>query len=404
MTPLVHLKATGAQATITLDSPHNRNALSRQLVREVIQHLQAAELDDSVRVVLLRSSGRVFCSGANPSEATAEGMAETTRRVVELQRRIIEMSKPVVVEVAGAVRAGGIGVVAASDVALADDATFALTEVKLGLAPAIISMTVFDRMTPRSAALAMLGGEALSGVGAAASGLVTAALPAGELAAAVDRVCMSLATGSPQGLRESKRPLNRDLLARIDDRGDEMAAFSTSLFASKIAQTAMAEFLRKRLVELRPAAWRGPEMVRGVPGSVATKQLLHVKASSDRCTYGPGASWCARTDELFGVERVHLLDVTIRDDGTLVLDVATGEDLAGCASCGSSRPATGAASSGSMTPRASGGRCWCAGTSACGGVPNRPARLGRGPTPPLRPGPLEADRTCGAVGCGRAAP
>ncbi len=147
----------------------------------------------------------------------------------------------------GAVRAGGIGLVAAADVVVADEAaTFALTEVKLGLAAAIISLTVHHRMSPRAAALTTLGGEVFSGADAAAYGLVTTAVPGEVLDDEVARVCASLATGAPQGLRESKRILNRDLLARIDAHGDEMARLSTRLFASDEAREAMTAFLSRK--------------------------------------------------------------------------------------------------------------------------------------------------------------
>ena len=224
-TELVHLDVAEQIATITLDSPHNRNALSRQLVTELFERLDAAEQDDAVRVVVIRSSGRVFCSGADLSEASTVGMEEGSRAMVRMQRQIVTMGKPVVVEVGGPVRAGGIGIVAAADIALAaEDATFALTEVKLGLAAAIISLTVHHRMNPRAAALATLGGEVFSGTEAAAYGLVTKAVPADELTDEVRRTCASLATGAAQGLRESKRILNHDLVERIDTRGEEMAA------------------------------------------------------------------------------------------------------------------------------------------------------------------------------------
>jgi len=243
---LVHLDVADGVATITLDSPHNRNALSRQLVTELFAHLQAADADPDVRVVLLRAEGRVFCSGADLAEATGEGMEEGTRRIVDLQRLVVAMDKPVVTRLHGAVRAGGIGIVAASDlVVAAEDATFALTEVKLGLAAAIISLTVHHRMTPRAAALTTLGGEVFSGADAAAYGLVTTAVPAEALDDEVARLCASLATGAPQGLRESKRILNRDLLARIDEHGAEMARLSTRLFASDEARTAMTAFLSR---------------------------------------------------------------------------------------------------------------------------------------------------------------
>ena len=247
MPELVHYATADAVATITLDSPHNRNALSRQLVSELFAGLERAAEDPDVKVVLVTSSGRVFCSGADLSEAASEGMDEGTRKIVALQRLIVSMDKPVVTRLGGAVRAGGIGIVAASDIVVAsEDATFALTEVKLGLAAAIISLTVHARMTPRAAALTTLGGEVFSGSEAAAYGLVTRAVPADDLDAEVAQVCASLATGAAQGLRESKRILNRDLLARIDAHGDEMAELSSRLFASEEAREAMTAFLSRK--------------------------------------------------------------------------------------------------------------------------------------------------------------
>jgi enoyl-CoA hydratase/carnithine racemase len=245
-TEVVHLEIRDAVAVVTLDSPHNRNALSRRLVAELVERLRAAEADPDVRVVLVQATGKAFCSGADLSEATADGMEEGARRIVELQRLIVAMPKPVVVRVQGAVRAGGIGLVAAADVAVAaESATFALTEVRLGLAAAIISLTVHHRMSPRAAALTTLGGEAFDGAAAAAYGLVTTAVSAETLDEEVERACAALASGTAQGLRESKRILNADLLARIDARGEEMAALSASLFASDEARRAMAAFLSR---------------------------------------------------------------------------------------------------------------------------------------------------------------
>jgi enoyl-CoA hydratase/methylglutaconyl-CoA hydratase len=244
---LVHYEVADEVATITLDSPHNRNALSRQLVTELFAALEAADADETVKVVLVRAAGKVFCSGADLSEAATGSMEEGARRIVDLQRLIVTMDKPVVVRAFGAVRAGGIGIVAAADIALAaEDATFALTEVKLGLAAAIISLTVHHRMTPRAASLTTLGGEVFTGRDAAAYGLVTAAVPADALDDEVTRICASLATGAAQGLRESKRILNRDLVARIDEHGDELAALSGRLFASEAAHEAMTAFLSRK--------------------------------------------------------------------------------------------------------------------------------------------------------------
>jgi len=243
---LVHYAVAGAVATITLDSPRNRNALSQQLVSELFERLERAGSDPEVKVVLLRQAGRVFCSGADLSEATTVGMEEGARGIVALQRLIATLDKPVVTRIEGAVRAGGIGIVAASDLAIsADDATFALTEVKLGLAAAVISLTVHARMTPRAAALTTLGGEVFSGAQAAEYGLVTRAVPGAELDDAVATLCGQLATGAAQGLRESKRILNADLVRRIDALGDDMAALSATLFATDEARDAMTAFLNR---------------------------------------------------------------------------------------------------------------------------------------------------------------
>ena len=244
---LVHYAVADQVATITFDSPHNRNALSRRLVTGLLDALAASDADDDVKVVVIRAEGRVFCSGADLSEASDGGMEQGTRAMVEMQRRIVAHSKPVVTRVQGAVRAGGIGIVAASDVAVAArEATFALTEVKLGLAPAVISLTVLPRLTSRAAALTCLGGEVFTGADAVDMGLVTRAVAAEDLDAAVTAVCDSLVTGAPQGLRETKALLNGDLLARIDERADDVAALSARLFGSDAAREAMHAFLSRK--------------------------------------------------------------------------------------------------------------------------------------------------------------
>lgn len=243
---LVHAVHDGAVATITLDSPHNRNALSRRLVTELGERLAAADADDAVRVVRLEATGRVFCSGADLSEAADGAMEQGARGLVELQRQIVGLAKPVVARVQGAVRAGGIGIVAACDVVVsADAATYALTEVKLGLAPAVISLTVLPRLTSRAAAYTFLSGETFDGAEAARIGLVTRAVPPAELDDAVAGVCAALASGAPQGLRETKALLARDLLARIERDGDHVAELSARLFGSEAAREAMQAFLSR---------------------------------------------------------------------------------------------------------------------------------------------------------------
>ncbi|KQZ75974.1 enoyl-CoA hydratase [Nocardioides sp. Root151] len=247
MTELVKYAAAEGIATLTFDSPHNRNALSRQLVTELYAGLERAEADDDVKVVVIGAEGKVFCSGADLSEAAEGSMEEGAKGIVDLQRRIVAFAKPVVTRVYGAVRAGGIGIVAASDIAIsADDATFALTEVKLALAPAAISLTVLPRMTSRAGAYACLTGAKFTGAEAAEWGLVTRAVPADELDDAVAAVCAELATGAAQGLRETKALLARDLLDRMDARGDDLAALSGRLFGSDAAREAMLAFLSRK--------------------------------------------------------------------------------------------------------------------------------------------------------------
>jgi enoyl-CoA hydratase/methylglutaconyl-CoA hydratase len=246
--PLVHYRVHGHVATLVLDSQPNRNALSRRLVSELYDGLARAEDDDEVRVAVVRAEGRTFCSGADLSEADADGMEQAAGVLVELQRRIATLAKPVVARVHGNVRAGGIGIVAASDVAIsADDATYAFTEVRLGLAPAAISLSVLPRMTDRAAALAFLTGDVFDGRAAERTGLVTRAVPEAELDVAVEAVCASLVKGNPQGLRETKLLLGRALVARIDEQGQDLARLSARLFGSDEAKKAMRAFLdRKR--------------------------------------------------------------------------------------------------------------------------------------------------------------
>jgi enoyl-CoA hydratase/carnithine racemase len=244
---LVHYDVADQVATITFDSQHNRNALSRQLVTELVAHLETADAADDVKVVVIRAEGKVFCSGADLSEASADGMEEGARAMVAMQRQIVALSKPVVTRLHGAVRAGGIGIVAASDIAIAaDDTTFALTEVKLGLTPAVISLTVLPRMTSRAAALTCLSGEVFTGGDAEAMGLVTQAVAPEALDDSVAAICAALVTGAPQGLRETKALLGRELLAHIDAGADDMAALSARLFGSDEAREAMLAFLSRK--------------------------------------------------------------------------------------------------------------------------------------------------------------
>ncbi len=247
MLELVHLDVTDGVGTITLDSERNRNALSRQLVAELAAHLATAEHDNAVRVVLIRSAGRVFCSGADLAEAAEGGMETGAKALIDLQRQIATVSKPVVVELGGPVRAGGLGIVGAADLVVATQSvTFALTEVRLALAPAVISASLVPRFTSRAAADLFLTGRTFDASEAVAAGLITRVVADDDLETEIDAVLADLAQGYPQGLRETKRLLNHDLVARIDALGDTLAAQSAELFGSDEARTAMRAFLDRR--------------------------------------------------------------------------------------------------------------------------------------------------------------
>lgn len=244
---LVHLRVDDQVATITLDSEHNRNALSKQLMSELAGCLQTADTDTEVKAIVLRSAGRVFCSGADLTEASEGGMGEGTTSIIGLQRQIAAADTPVIVVLAGPVRAGGLGLVGAADIVLAaDSVSLALTESRLALAPAVISLSLLERFGDRAAAELFLTGRTFDATEAAAAGLVTRAVPDAELDRALADVLDELSQAHVQGLRETKRLLNRDLLARIDADGDAVAEQSARLFASDAAREAMQAFLTKR--------------------------------------------------------------------------------------------------------------------------------------------------------------
>jgi enoyl-CoA hydratase/carnithine racemase len=241
---LVHRNDDDRIAVITLDSPANRNALSRRLVAELGQALAEAGADESLHGVLLRSSHPVFCAGADLKEAATVDMVESARSIVALQRTIAALPVPVVTRLDGAVRAGGLGLVASSDVVVCrDDATFALNEVRLGLAAAVISIPLRARLSQRAASAWFLTGSPFGAEEALEHGLVTAVVDEASMDGAVAGVLEDLRAGARQGLVEAKRLLNRDLVAAFDRDGDEMARLSGLLFHSDVARERMAAAL-----------------------------------------------------------------------------------------------------------------------------------------------------------------
>ncbi|SDG05010.1 methylglutaconyl-CoA hydratase [Sinosporangium album] len=259
MTRLVHLEVEGGVATITLDSPHNRNALSVRLLGDLEERLNAALGDAGVRVIVLTGAGPVFCSGADLKEqrvARRQGEAEApvTASFPEILSLIWESPKPVVCRLNGTARAGGLGLVAACDFAVApEEASFAFSEVRLGVVPAMIAVPVLRRVSARAAGEFFLTGEVFDAARAVEIGLLTRAVPASALDETVAHYTGMLLRGGPEALAITKR-LVRELPAlSFDDGLQEMARLSAERFTSEEGQEGIRAFMEKR-----PASWIPP--------------------------------------------------------------------------------------------------------------------------------------------------
>jgi len=250
---LVRTVTAAGVTTLTLDSPANRNALSTPLMREFLEGLTGALTDTAVRAVVISHTGPVFCSGADLKE-TAEARENgrvPAEMLADVLAAIWEFPKPVVARVAGPARAGGLGLIAAADIAVcARDATFAFSEVRLGVIPAVISATVLPRLATRAAAELYLTGDVFDGVRAAGIGLVTSAVEADRLDDAVQAYCDSLVKGGPLALAGTKQLLRRPTAASIRADLADLSARSAAYFRSDEGREGVAAFREKR-----PANW-----------------------------------------------------------------------------------------------------------------------------------------------------
>ncbi len=252
MDRLVEYTVEGHIARLTLNSPHNRNALSTTLVSQLHQGLRGAAADPAVRAVVLGHTGNTFCAGADLSEGSAatgadpgEMAAERAREMAALLRAIVESPLTVIVAVDGHVRAGGMGLVGAGDIAVAGPrSTFALTEARIGVAPAIISLTLLPKMSARAAARYYLTGETFDAATAAAIGLITMA--ADDVRAAVASLVADIGRASPQGLAASKALTTAAILDGFDRDAERLSTDSARLFVSEEAREGMLAFLQKR--------------------------------------------------------------------------------------------------------------------------------------------------------------
>ncbi|MGW0970669.1 enoyl-CoA hydratase family protein [Streptomyces sp. NPDC002516] len=225
--------------TLTLDSPATRNALSAVLVGELADALTRCGKDNDVRAVVLTHTGNTFCAGADlrdppPPEA-----------FVGLLRRIVELPRPVVARVEGHVRAGGLGLLGACDIAAAGPAaSFAFTEVRIGVAPAVISLPLLPRADPRALARYYLTGERFDAAEAVRTGLLTAA--GDDVDAVLAPVLDGLRRSAPEALAETKALLTAKVLETFDRDAADLTALSARLFSSPQAREGMTAFLERR--------------------------------------------------------------------------------------------------------------------------------------------------------------
>jgi enoyl-CoA hydratase len=238
MTAITRNRARGIE-TLTLDAPHHRNALSAALVGELADALTDCGKDHDVRAVVLTHTGTTFSAGADLRDPPHPDA------LVALLRQLVALPKPVVARVTGHVRAGGLGLLAACDIAAASHtATFAFTEVRIGVAPAVISLPLLPRTDPRSLARYYLTGERFDATEAARIGLITTA--GDDVDDLLTPILDGLRRSSPQALTETKRLLTARVLKAFEQDATALTALSARLFASAEAREGMTAFLERR--------------------------------------------------------------------------------------------------------------------------------------------------------------
>lgn len=254
MSELVHVETSGGVATITLDSPANRNALSRQLTSELHDRMTAAITDPAARVIVLTATGGTFCSGADlkeQREANATGGQTGPTALVPILQAIWDSPKPVIGRINGHARAGGLGLVAACDIAVgAEEATFAVSEVRIGVIPAIISVVLLRKLAPHIAMELFLTGEPFTGSDAVAYGILNRAVPAEGLDATVAAYIDRVRKGAPGALAGAKRLIREVPAMDMPAAFEHTARVSAEFFASQEALEGMTAFAEKR-----PPSW-----------------------------------------------------------------------------------------------------------------------------------------------------
>ena len=244
---------TAGVATITLNRPDNRNALSNELVEGLAGDLKRAIDDAGVHLIVLTATGNTFCAGADLKERrTATAADGELPKFVRVFQQIQAAPKPVVGRINGHALAGGLGLAACCDISIAaESATLGFTEVRIGVTPAIISVVCLPKMRTADATWLFLTGERIGAARAAEVGLINRAVPDAELDAAVADVVAKLRLGGPIALGKAK-----ELLARVPAFSDQTDAFrwtaemSAALFASEEGVEGMTAFAQRR-----PPSW-----------------------------------------------------------------------------------------------------------------------------------------------------
>jgi methylglutaconyl-CoA hydratase len=239
----------GRAAWITLDSPATRNALSAPLVRQLGEHLRAASDDPAVRAIVLTGNGPAFCAGAdlkNRGDAVAPGSGQRNP-FVEILQLMWEGPKPVIAAVNGHAFGGGIGLVAAADIAIAAaGAQFSFSEVRIGVIPAMISVVVLPKIGMQRALRLFLTGARFDAAQAVEHGLVHRVVAADALAAAVQEDVDAIALGGPNAVAEAKRLIRTVSRLPMDQAFAYAEEKIATLFASPEAAEGMMAFAGKR--------------------------------------------------------------------------------------------------------------------------------------------------------------
>ncbi|MGB9306022.1 MAG: enoyl-CoA hydratase-related protein [Mycobacterium sp.] len=245
---LVRVQRQDGVARLLLDSPTNRNALSAQLRTELYEALREASADDAVRCIVLGHSGTVFCSGADLKEAHAGPPSPGTPTVPQILVEIWRSPKPVVAALSGVARAGGLGLVAACDIVITSSAvSFACTEVRIGVVPAVISAVLLPRMSPAATHQLFLTGLAFTAQWAQQAGLVDVVVEPEQLDDEVRRVTDAFALAAPDALAATKRLTRSEAaIAKLQKRLAELERLSAHHFDSAEGREGLAAFAEKR--------------------------------------------------------------------------------------------------------------------------------------------------------------